>query len=286
MRKLSLKSILLLLALVSLLAFPVIAMAQEGETSTEETAEGEAAAEGGEEAVSPLEPLGINAGYLLAQIINFGIIFGALSTLLWRPIINMLDARSAKIQKGLEDAAAAASARLNAEAEAEKILAAARTEAQGIIAEARGRGEEVAKTVETEARTEAESIRAQARTAATEERDTQLAGLRSQVGAISIALAQRLIGSALDEKRQQALIDDFFAKVPASAKSLGGSIEVVSAMPLSESEQAKAKQEIGAQDVTFTVDPGILGGLIIRSQDKVVDGSVRSGLSEIAGRLG
>jgi F0F1-type ATP synthase delta subunit len=57
-------------------------------------------------------------------------------------------------------------------------------------------------------------------------------------------------------------------------------------MPLSESEQAKAKQEIGAQDVTFTVDPGILGGLIIRSQDKVVDGSVRSGLSEIAGRLG
>jgi F-type H+-transporting ATPase subunit b len=284
MRKLSLKSILLLLALVSLLAFPVIALAQASESHAEETAaEGGAAAE---EAVSPLEPLGINAGYLLAQIINFGIIFGALTTLLWRPIINMLDARSAKIQKGLEDAAAAANARLNAEAEAEKILAAARTESQGIIAEARGRGEEVAKAVEAEARAEAEAIRTQARAAATEERDTQLAGLRSQVAAISIALAQRLIGESLDAKRQQALIDDFFAKVPASAKSLGGHVEVVSAMPLSEAEQAKAKKEIGAEDVTFSVDPGILGGLIIRSQDKVVDGSVRSGLSEIAGRLG
>ncbi len=284
MRKLSLKSILLLLALVALLAFPVIALAQEGETSTEETTvEGEVAAE---EAVSPLEPLGINAGYLLAQIINFGIIFGALSTLLWRPALNMLDARSAKIQKGLEDATAAANARLNAEAEAEKVLASARTEAQGIVAEARGRGEEVGKTVEAEARAEAEAIRAQARAASTEERDTQLAGLRSQVAAISVALAQRLIGESLDAKRQQVLIDDFFSKVPDSAKSLGGHVEVVSAMPLSESEQTKAKQEIGAQDVTFTVDPGILGGLIIRSQDRVVDGSVRSGLSEIAGRLG
>lgn len=283
MRKLTLKSILLVLALVAMLAIPVIALAQESEATAEPGAAETAAPE---EAVSPLEPLGINAGYLLAQIINFGIIFGALTTLLWRPIINMLDARSAKIQKGLEDAAAAANARLNAEAEAEKILAAARTEAQGIIAESRGRGEEVAKTVEAEARTEAESIRAQARSAATEERDAQLAGLRTQVASISIALAQRLIGESLDAKRQQSLIDDFFAKVPASAKSLGGHVEVVSAMPLSEAEQNKAKKEIGAENVTFTVDPSILGGLIIRSQDKVVDGSVRSGLSEIAGRLG
>jgi F-type H+-transporting ATPase subunit b len=233
-----------------------------------------------------MEGLGINPGYLLVQIIAFIVIYTLLTRFIYDPLSNILRERRTRIARGLEDATAAANARLNAEAEAEKILAAARTEAQGIIAEARGRGEEVGKTVEAEARAEAEAIRAQARTASTEERDTQLAGLRSQVAAISIAVAQRLIGASLDEKRQQALIDDFFAKVPDSAKSLGGHVEVVSAMPLSEKEQAKAKKEIGAQDVTFTVDPGILGGLIIRSQDKVVDGSVRSGLSEIAERLG
>ena len=233
-----------------------------------------------------MEGLGINPGYLLVQIIAFIVIYTLLTRFIYDPLSNVLRERRTRIAKGLEDSAAAAKARLNAEAEAEKILAAARVDAQGIIAEARGRGEEVAKTVEAEARNEAESIRAQARSAATEERDTQLAGLRSQVAAISIALAQRLIGESLDAKRQQALIDDFFAKVPASAKSLSGHVEVVSAMPLSEAEQAKAKKEIGAKDVTFTVDPSILGGLIIRSQDKVVDGSVRSGLTEIAGRLG
>jgi F-type H+-transporting ATPase subunit b len=249
--------------------------------------EGEAAAEAeAEPATNPLTPLGINTGFLLAQIINFLLIFLLLTFALWRPLGNMLENRATRIQKGLEDSAAAANARRNAESEAERILAAARADAARVVEEARGRGEEVAKAVEADARSEAEAIRSQARLASTEERDTQLAGLRSQVAAISIAVAQRLIGESLDAKRQQALIDDFFSKVPAEAKSLSGHVEVVSAMPLSAKEQEKAKKEIGATDVTFTVDPGILGGLIIRSEDRVVDGSVRSGLSELAERLG
>lgn len=238
-----------------------------------------------EEGGSPLDALGINGGFLLAQFFNFGIIFAVLTVALWRPLVNMLDARSAKIAKGLEDAAAAANARLNAEQEAEKIRTEARAEVQKLIEDSRGRGEEVAKGIEAEARAEAEKIRAQARQAATEERDQQLAGLRSQVAAISVAVAQRLIGEALDEKRQQALINDFFAKVPADAKSLKGSIEVVSAMPLSDAEKERVQKEVGGDEVSFVVDPAILGGLIVRSSDRVVDGSVRSGLTDISARL-
>ncbi len=238
-----------------------------------------------EEGGGPLDALGINAGFLIAQFVNFGLIFVLLTALLWRPLVNMMDARSAKIKKGLEDAHAAANARLNAEQEAEKILAQARAEAQGVIEEARGRGETVAKQVESEARTAAEKIREDARAAAVEERNTQLSGLRSQVAAISLAVAQQLIGETLDEKRQQALINDFFSKVPAEAKSLKGDVVVVSAMPLSDAEQDKARKEIGAQNVSFEVDPSILGGLIVRSGDRVVDGSVRSGLNDISQRI-
>ncbi|MCB9452788.1 MAG: F0F1 ATP synthase subunit B [Anaerolineaceae bacterium] len=283
----SLKRVLLLLTLFALaLSVVSVAMAQEGSSSegtatTETETTGEAAAESS----GGIAALGLNGGYLIAQIVNFLIIFGALTLMLWRPALNMLDARSAKIEKGLEDAAVAANARRNAESEAERILAAARTEAAQVVEEARGRGDEVARQVEAEARAEAEKIRAEARQSVEGERNAQLAGLRGQVASISVAVAQRLIGETLDEKRQQALISDFFAKVPADAKSLSGSVEVVSAMPLSDAEQAKAKKEIGSDDVTFTVDPSILGGLIIRGGDRVVDGSVRSGLSEVAGRL-
>lgn len=283
--------LLFVLALMLSLVAASVAFAQEGAAAEGETAaqvEGEAAeaAEAVEEAaVNPLTPLGINTGFLLAQIINFLLLFGLLSIFLWRPLMNMLDSREMKIQKGLEDAAAAANARRNAEAEAEKILAAARAEAQRVVEEARGRGDELAKLVETEARTEAEQIRAEGRVRVNEERDRQLADMRGQVAAIAVAVAQRLIGETLDEKRQQALVNDFFAKVPAEARSLSGSVEVISAMPLSDDEKNKVKSEVGASDITFTVDPSILGGLIIRTQDRVVDGSVRSGLGELSSRL-
>jgi len=288
--------LLFVLALMLSLVAASVAFAQEGAAAEGEAAaqvEGEAAgaAEAVEEAVveeaatNPLTPLGINTGFLLAQIINFLLLFGLLSIFLWRPLMNMLDSREMKIQKGLEDAAAAANARRNAEAEAEKILAAARAEAQRVVEEARGRGDELAKLVETEARTEAEQIRAEGRVRVNEERDRQLADMRGQVAAIAVAVAQRLIGETLDEKRQQALVNDFFAKVPAEARSLSGSVEVISAMPLSDDEKNKVKSEVGASDITFTVDPSILGGLIIRTQDRVVDGSVRSGLGELSSRL-
>jgi len=233
----------------------------------------------------PLDKLGINLGFLIAQLVNFGLIFGLLTFALWQPLTNMLDRRSAEIEKGLDDAEAAANARRNAEAEAEKILAQARSEAAQVVEESRGRGEEVEKTIEEEAREEAEKIREDARLSAQAERNTQLAGLRDQVAAISMAVAERLIGETLDESRQQELISNFLTDLPEGAKSLSGNVVVTSAMPLDDDEQARVREALGTDDVTFNVDPSILGGLIVRSGDRVMDGSVRKGMSDISGRL-
>lgn len=299
----SFKRILLLVVMLLSLTAVSVAFAQEetpvpaAETAAEDhsaeavaaddhgaTSEGEEAA--AEASTNPLVPLGINTGFLIAQILNFlVIIFIPALIFLWRPLTNMLDSRAAKIQKSLEDSAVAANARRNAETEVEKVLADARTDAQRVVEEARSRGEEIAATIEADARTEAEAIRAEARSRSNEERDRQLADLRGQVVAIAVAMSQRLIGDTLDEKRQQALVSDFFAKVPAETRQLSGNVEVVSAMPLSDAEQASVKQQIGVDNVTFSVDPSILGGLVLRTEDRVVDGSVRSNLSELAGRL-
>lgn len=239
-----------------------------------------------EEGGSPLDALGINGGFLIAQLVNFGLVFVLLTAILWKPITRNLDARAFKAQKALEDSAAAATARRNAEAEAEKILAQARSDSAKSVEQARERGEEVGKQVETEARADAEKIRTDARAAAQVERDAELANLRGQVVSISTAIAQRLIKESLvDSARQQAIINDFFTKVPADAKGMGGDVEVISAMPLAEGEKANVKRELGIDNVTFVVNPDILGGLIVRSGDRVVDGSVRSGLTDLTGRL-
>jgi len=251
---------------------PLAALAQEEHAA-------EAAAE------SPLTPLGINAGLLFTHTFNFILIAVILSVVMWRPMVNFLDARSARIQKGLEDAAAAARARQNAEAEAEKILAAARAEAAKVLEEARGRGDEVAASIQTAASAEAEQIKTTARDEAVAARNAELAGLRDQVLNISSAMAGRILGEQIDASKQQALVSDFFSNLPADAKSLSGSVEVVSAMPLSEAEQKRVSSEVGADDITFTVDPAILGGLIVRAPGRVIDGSVRSNLTSLSGRL-
>ncbi len=235
---------------------------------------------------SPLDALGINVGFLIAQIINFLLILALLRFILWGPMTNMMDARAAKIEKGLEDAAAAASARRNAEAEAEKILAQARTEANQVVAQGSERGDEVAKGIEAEARKEADKTREEARTAATAERDAELAGLRTQVVSIAMAITERMIGESMDSGKQAQLITDFFSKVPEAGKDLSGDVTVVSAMPLEQAEQDKVKAELSnAGSVSFEVDPAILGGLVLRAGDRVVDGSVRSNLSEMQSML-
>ncbi|MDQ7036700.1 MAG: F0F1 ATP synthase subunit delta [Anaerolineae bacterium] len=190
-----------------------------------------------------------------------------------------------KSKKGLEDAAAAAKARQNAEAEADKILAEARSERQNLLAEARTAGEAVQKQIESEARQEAERIRADAQQEAVTARDAELANLRDQVLQISSAVAGRVLQEKIDAKMQSKLVSDFFSAVPEGAKKMSGNVEVTSAMPLSDKEQKSLESAIKAAGYTYVVDPNILGGLIVRGEDKVVDGSVRSNLNELTSSL-
>ena len=53
-----------------------------------------------------MEALGINLGYLVSQIVNFTLLAVLLYFVAYKPILRMLDERSERIKKGLEDAEA------------------------------------------------------------------------------------------------------------------------------------------------------------------------------------
>ncbi len=235
--------------------------------------------------MSVLDNLGINPGLMLIWAIAFIVLYTVLTRFIYDPLTNVLNERRNRIAKGLEDAAAAARARENAEAEADKILAQARSEAQKVIDESRGRGEEVAGTIEQEARQEAARIQYDAQNEAVAIRNTELGNLREQVLNISVAVASRILDENISKPKQEALVNSFIADLPEGAKGLGGSVEVVSAMPLTEAEQGKISSEVGADEAEFSVDPSILGGLIVRWSGGMVDGSVRSQLNELARSL-
>ena len=229
-----------------------------------------------------MEALGINLGYLITQILGITALLLILSAFVYKPMLRVLDERKARIAKGLEDARQAEIARQNADAEAKRILDDARAEAANLRREAVVAAESAGKDVEHKAREDARGIIATAQADATEERNRILADLRGQVAAISIAAANKLVGDSLDEKRQHQLINDFFSRVPAEVGALkGDTAEVTSALPLTPAEQESVRKIVGATNVQFKVDPTILGGLVVRVGDRVVDGSVANRMSAL-----
>lgn len=241
-----------------------------------------------------LNNLGINLGYLIVQIVNFGVMFWVLKKWAYPPIMEMLEKRRQIIAKGLEDARVAAEARANAEKEAEKILAEARAKASQIVREASERAEAVGREIKAEAEAEAAHIRAEAVEAAQAERERILRELRGQVAVLAIAAAQKLIGATLDEQRQRQLLDAFFSGIEGGKvtvlneleDAVADSAEVISALPLTGEEQETIKKNLSAKigkevPVTFKVDPTIMGGVIIRVGDKVLDNSVSGHLQEL-----
>jgi F-type H+-transporting ATPase subunit b len=239
-----------------------------------------------------VEKLGLNLGTFLFYLFNFTALMIVLGAWIYKPMVNALEERRKKIAKGLEDARVAGEARAGAEEQAQHILGLAQQDAARKLRESTETAEKAAQEVRAGAEREIGAMRAVARADSEAERSRILAGVRGEVAALAIAAAQRLLGEALDEKRQRALIEEFFSGVRSGRVVLleeagelpaAPSAEVVSALPLSEKEQASIRgdlqKKIGPQaEVAFRVDPAILGGLKVRVGDRVIDGTV-------AGRL-
>lgn len=233
-----------------------------------------------------MEALGINLGYLITQILGITVLITLLTAFVYKPMLNVLEQRKERIAKGLEDARQAEIARQNADADAKRIIDEAKAEAANIRRDANVQAEQSAKAIEAKAREDAKATVAAASQDAVEERNRILADLRSQVAAISVAAAYKMVGASLDEKQQRALITDFFSKVPADVTSLkGDSAVVTSALPLTDAEQASVKKALTVTEVVYRVDPAILGGLIIQVGDRIVDDSVASRMGALESSL-
>jgi len=238
-----------------------------------------------------MEALGINLGLLIVQIIAFIIVFLTLNSWVYKPMLDMMETRKTKIAQGLEDARVAADARANAEKEAAKIISDAQAEAGKVVREATERAATAGKDVKAAAEAEAAKAREAAMAETELERNRILGDLRGQVASLAIAAANKLVGEALDENKQRALLDEFFSGVKSGKVVVvegdfkGETAEVTSALPLTDAEQETVKKNFDAKEVSFKVDPGILGGLVVKIGDKILDGSVAGKLEGLRQNL-
>ena len=241
-----------------------------------------------------MEALGINLGYLLAFALSFGILFVVLRAWVFIPMLAYLEKRRLTIARGLEDARVAADARANAEKEANHIITEAQTRAAEVIREATERAGKVEQEIRSQSEQEVARARESALVELEGERNRMLSEVRGQIVSLAMAAAQKLVSENLDERRQHSLVNEFFSGVRDGSVAIledisvdgGQSAEITSALPLTEAEQSAVRSQLleklgGAASVTFRVDPGILGGLVVRVGDRVVDGSVSGRLEDL-----
>ena len=237
-------------------------------------------------------PLGIVPGIVLAQCLNFIFLLLVLSVIAFKPLMGVLDKRKERIAKGIDDARLAEERLANIEKDYQARMDAARADGYKVVTEMTQSAEKQAEAIVARADEDAAHIRAQAQEDAEANRNTALADLRSQVVALAMAATNKLVGEALDEQRQRVLVDEFFSGMKNGQVALleedvqagGARAEVTSALPLSTDEQTAIQRDLtqrGAGTVEFRVDPHILGGLVLRVGDQVVDASVSGRLEAL-----
>ena len=159
-----------------------------------------------------LAGLGISLPTLLAQIVNFVILFGLLYLVAYKPIMRMLDERSKKVQESMEQTEYIKEQATHAEEETKRRIEAASKEGQEVIARAARTGEEMRQQAQQDARQDAEALIGRARTEIQRERDDAIDELRKEFADLTILAAEKVIDRSLDKEAHRQLIDKTLAE--------------------------------------------------------------------------
>ncbi|MDD5313273.1 MAG: F0F1 ATP synthase subunit B [Dehalococcoidia bacterium] len=155
-----------------------------------------------------MESIGINPQLLVAFLINFLILFGLLTAVLYKPILKMLDERQAKIKESLEQAEKIKEQTSRSEEQIKAAIEAARKEGQVIIAQASQIADKIKEEAKEGARKEADIIINKAKDEIKLERDKSIADLRTEFANLTVLAAEKVIKESVDAKKHRKLIDD------------------------------------------------------------------------------
>jgi len=148
--------------------------------------------------------------------VAFVILFFVLRTVLYKPMLRILDERSKRIRESLEQAEAVKEQSMHAEEEVKKQIQEASLQGQELIARASQNGEEIRRKAQEQAKLDAEGLIARARQEIKTERDEAIDEIRREFADLTVLAAGKVIGRSLDKESHKELID----KVLKESKTL------------------------------------------------------------------
>lgn len=152
-----------------------------------------------------MQEFAINFKILIAQVINFGIIFFLLAKFAYKPIMGILEERKNKITQGLEDAEKAADSLKSAEKKAQEIAEKAYSEAKIITNDAKSKAEKEAGEIVAKADKQAGQILNFANNEAAKAKNKALAEVRQHMASLIVLSLEKIIGNELDNNQKEKL---------------------------------------------------------------------------------
>lgn len=152
-----------------------------------------ASVESTSEYASGLSAIGIDGGFLLAQIVNFFLLFFILRAVLYKPILKILNERKKTIEDSLELAEETRLKAESASSETKAMLAEARIEAKDIVENARQRAIEIASEIEQKSKLDAETLAKKTRDLLIEERVAIVASAEKEIALLVTKSLEKLL---------------------------------------------------------------------------------------------
>lgn len=146
----------------------------------------------------------------IPALIAFLIIWVVLAKFAWPQILSMMDERGKRIQESLDEAETTKKKAIASRKEYDELVTDARRKSADIVLEARKDAESERARIIEAAHKEAEEIIAKAHTTVEDERKSIYAGAASSIADLSVAVATKIVGEALeDEAEQKKLIERY-----------------------------------------------------------------------------
>ncbi|MBL1320993.1 MAG: F0F1 ATP synthase subunit B [Methylophaga sp.] len=150
---------------------------------------------------------------IIGQMIAFAIFVAFCMKYVWPPIMAALEERTKKIADGLAAAERGRHEQELAEKRAQQVIHEAKDQANEIISQAQRRGNEIVDESKDTARVEGERILISAQAEIEQEANKAKDELRTQVGSIAIAGAEKILGREIDKKSHTALLEELVSRI-------------------------------------------------------------------------
>ena len=155
------------------------------------------------------EFISITPWTIVFSICNLLILCALIKKFLFKPVMSVLEAR----QKEIDDIYGAADKdRSDAEAlkaEYTRKMSGARAEADGIVRTAKDSARRKSDAIVSEANSQAARMKQKAQSEIEQEKRKAFAELQGELSGMAVDIAAKMVGREINEKDQQALVDEF-----------------------------------------------------------------------------